>query len=609
MDESLSFQVDLLKSQKESLEKSNSIHLGLLGLTKSAWYYKNFKEPFFQAGGAWNELFGVPIPISADREYLSRLVESTVLYALDDIIEAEKLRPLEGLNERVISREIRIVSSRKWLEASVRIIYDQNDLPEEKYVCFKDITKYKAQFDELTYMAYYDEVTGLYNRNYFVQRLSALVSKAEKSGAALSLVTIELLDHEKIKNSVGLINYDELLQNFGRFLQDFVSEDGKMIAGHLSAQFYAVAIYDSGYTLDSTELIKLIRARLKNPFVLSGGDEISVCANYSISNYPESGHSAFLLLEHNEFILFSMTEKGLRDSCRVFDSCLMESFIENVSIEKRIQTALRQNSFLVYYQPQYNIKTGKLRGCEALIRWPDTDGIFVSPAQFIPIAEKCGAIFPIGRYVLEESFSTYARWKSAAGYDGIMSINISALQIRKPDFVDTVLSLLKKYNLDPDNIEMEITETAFIENTEEAIDRIGTLRGYGVRIALDDFGTGYSSLSYLKNLPIDTLKIDKAFMDTVISDNSTGIITESLVRMVQRLGLETIAEGVESKEQYDFLRKIQCDNIQGFLLGRPMPEADFRRMILSGSAAVDGQAELMDKIALSGDIRTLNSVG
>ncbi|MCR4908960.1 MAG: bifunctional diguanylate cyclase/phosphodiesterase [Lachnospiraceae bacterium] len=609
MDESLSFQVDLLKSQKEKLEKDNSIQSGLLGLTESAWYYINFKESVFQAGGAWKELFGVEVPVTPDREYLSGLVDGAVLYALDDIMEAEELRSPEGTDERVLSREIQVSSNKKWLEGSVKVSYDESSRPVEKYVCFKNITRYKAQYDELTYMAYYDEVTGLYNRNYFVQRLTNMVRRAGKTGAALSLVMIELLDYEKMKNSVGIINYDELLQSFGVFLQDFVSDDERIIAGHLSAQFYAVAIYDSGLTLDSTEIIRLIRARLKNPFVLSSGDELSLAANYSIANYPESGNSAFLLLEHNEFILFSMAEKGLRNSYRVFDSCLMESFMENITIEKKIENALRQKIFQLYYQPQYNIRTGKLRGCEALIRWPDTDGVFVSPAQFIPIAEKSGAIYPIGRYVLEESFSTYARWKSAAGYDGIMSINISALQIRKNNFVDTVLTLLKKYNLDPDNIEIEITETAFIENTEEAIDRIGTLRGHGVRVALDDFGTGYSSLSYLKNLPIDTLKIDKTFMDTVISDNSTGIITESLVRMVQRLGLETIAEGVENREQYEFLKKIQCDNIQGFLLGRPMPEEEFRKMILSGSAAMDGQAELLDRIALSGDKRTMDSVG
>ncbi len=608
MDDSLSFQVDLLRSQKEKIEKNFFIQLGILELTESAYYYVNFKEDAFMSGGSWQELFESEAPQKADREFLERLVDPALLYTLDDVTGAEELRPEEGKTQRFLTREIHIRSNRKWLEAAVRVNYSSDGEPIEKFVCFKDITRFKTQYDELTYMAYYDEITGLFNRNYFVQRLSALINRARLSGTALSLVMVELLDYEKTKNSIGLINYDELLQNFGQFLGELVSDDGKIIAGHLTAQFYAIAIYDSGYKLDSTECIKLIRTRLKNPFVLSSGDELNLTANYAVSNYPESGDSAFVLLEHNELILFSMAEKGQRDCCRVFDSFLMEAFMENVSIEKRMQSAIRDGSFRMFFQPQYNIRTGRLRGCEALIRWPDSDGLYISPAQFIPIAEKSGAILPIGKYVMEESFAAYARWKSAAGYDGIMSVNISVLQIRRSDFVETILALLRKYMLDPDNIEIEITESAFIENTEDAVEKIGTLRGHGIRIALDDFGTGFSSLSYLKSLPIDTLKIDKIFMDTVVSDNSTGIITESLVRMVQRLGLETIAEGVETREQYDFLKKIQCDNIQGFLLGRPMPEEEFRRMILSGSAAVDGEAELLRRIAESEEGRKLHSV-
>ena len=216
---------------------------------------------------------------------------------------------------------------------------------------------------------------------------------------------------------------------------------------------------------------------------------------------------------------------------------------------------------------------------EALIRWWDEKGHMVSPAVFIPIAEESGMIVSIGDWVIEEAIRIYAQWKEKYDCDFVLSINISAIQYRKPDFVSNLIKVLKKYNVDAKAIELEITESVLIKDFVEVVRQLRVLKEYGIKISLDDFGTGFSSLSYLKGLPIDTLKIDKSFVDSVLEDQSTQVITEAIVSMVKKLGYETVAEGVETEEQYQYLRNIECDNIQGYLLGKPMPVKDIEQVI------------------------------
>ena len=235
---------------------------------------------------------------------------------------------------------------------------------------------------------------------------------------------------------------------------------------------------------------------------------------------------------------------------------------------------------MMYVQPQYRTSDKVLRGVEALIRWKDNKSDkMIRPDVFIPIAEKNGTIVPIGTWVMEESIRIYTKWKEKYNYPMLISLNVSAIQYKQTDFVDKVLNILDKYKVSPNEIELEITESILIDDFKEITEKLSILRNIGIRISLDDFGTGYSSLSYLKRLPINTLKIDKSFIDTLITDENTRIITESIIYMVKKLGFETIAEGVETQEQYDYLSAIDCDNIQGYYLGKPMPPEDIEKLI------------------------------
>jgi len=273
-----------------------------------------------------------------------------------------------------------------------------------------------------------------------------------------------------------------------------------------------------------------------------------------------------------------------KDKVLYYNGEILDDFLKNVTIENKLKDAVFQQNFTMYYQPQFRTNDRALRGVEALIRWKDDNGKMISPALFIPIAEKSGAIVPIGTWVIEESLRAFADWKRKYHYPMVLSLNISAIQYRQPDFIDKVLKLMDKYDISPSEIELEITESILIDDFTEITEKLVLLRDIGVKISLDDFGTGYSSLSYLKGLPIDTLKIDKSFIDTVITDENTRIITESIIYMVKKLGFETIAEGVETEEQFRYLNEIDCDNIQGYFLGKPMPSEKIENLLADMTA-------------------------
>lgn len=265
-----------------------------------------------------------------------------------------------------------------------------------------------------------------------------------------------------------------------------------------------------------------------------------------------------------------------------FETPVLTDFLDSIELENKLKKAVFNKDFYMYYQPQYYAGNRRLRGVEALIRWKDDESGMISPSTFIPIAEKNGTIIPIGKWVVEESIKQYAAWRKQFGFPFIMSINISALQNKKDDFVDSIVEVLNKYKVKPGEIELEITESVLIDDFQSVSEKLKMLRDYGIRISLDDFGTGFSSLSYLKKLPIDTLKIDKSFIDTVLTDSATRIITESIINMVKALGIESIAEGVEEEQQYKYLHAIGCDVIQGYLFSKPLSPEEFEAVV-SGS--------------------------
>lgn len=566
----LRYQVDLLTALNQKLSSNIRMYQTICDTSRNAFLYYAFEEDKIETLGNWSYFFDVEIHDIKDISKLYDRVQEAFIFLLRDTMFLEKT------GECSASMECCNAQGKIWMEVEVTVNYDGDGLPIDKVIRFRDITKYKRQNDELVYMAYYDELTGLYNRNYFIRLLSDWVRKAEQEYTIISVMFIDIDNFRKINDGLGMITGDEVVQLVGQFLSELKQEN--VIVSHFNSDLYCIAIYNPVGARSVEHIYRHIKERMKQPFILTDGQELNITVSVGIAEYPEAAGSALELINNAEIVMFKAKHTG-KATIQYFNAPILTEFRTNVEIENKLKAALKNKRFMMYYQPQFDTRTNRLRGVEALIRWKDEDGRMISPSQFIPVAEKSGFIVQIGTWVLEESISTFARWRRDYAYPMILSINISAIQYKKQKFVETLIHILEEYGVDPKEVELEITESVLIDDFEEVTEKLYKLREYGIRISLDDFGTGFSSLSYLKGLPIDTLKIDKSFVDTLETDAATKVITESIISMVKQLGYETVAEGVETAEQMTCLLDMDCDNIQGYLLGRPMPASEIEKLL------------------------------
>ena len=570
MDE-MNYQLDLLKAMNEKLLGSDKMFRMICGTSSNAFLFYSFSEKRFETLGCWERYFEFEVKNSSDFQNILSCVKEKYSSDLESALFCERT------GKTSCSVECEMADGSKWVEFEVTISYDDDSKPSEKIVRVRDITKAKKQTEDLKYMAYYDALTGLYNRNYFVRLLSEWVRKAQVEHTKISVMCMRLDEFRKINDSMGMIAGDEVVQLFGLFLKELQNED--VIASHFYEDMFFVSVYDPFGNNTAERIFRKICERLEDTFyITSGSAEIKSTISVGVSEYPESARNSLELINCAEIVMLQKSEKG-RNSIDYFEAPMLLDFMENIQLENQLKEAIESKDFELYYQPQYDSLSNKLRGVEALIRWRKHDGKLVSPAVFIPLAEKDGLIVQIGNWVLEEGIRSFKKWYDKYKYPMMLSLNISAIQYKRKDFVHKLLRLLEKYQVNPELIELEITESVLIDDFESVVEKLHTLKEYGIKISLDDFGTGFSSLSYLKGLPIDTLKIDKSFIDTVIEDNSTRVITESIIAMVKKLGCETVAEGVETQEQFEYLKGINCDNIQGFLLGKPMPASEVDKLL------------------------------
>lgn len=569
MDE-MHYQLDLLKAMNEKLLGNDKMFRMICGTSSNAFLFYSFKDHRFETLGSWEQYFEFPVQSVADFQNILGCVKGAYVSALEEALYCERS------GQEMMSVECELADGSKWIGFEVTVSYDEKHIPSEKIVRIRDITKSRKQKENLKYMTYYDALTGLYNRNYFVHLLSEWVRKAQDEYTKVSVLCIKLDRFRRINEAMGLLAGDELLQIFGLFLKDLISED--VIVSHFYEDIYYIALYNPFGAGSVDSVFKKICERIEEPFVLSSAEEIKSTISVGIAEYPESGRNSLDLINCAEIVMQQKRESG-ENSISYFETPILTDYIENIQMEDELKTAVETGSFELYYQPQFDSLSQKLRGVEALLRWRNQKGKMISPSVFIPLAEKDGLIVKIGNWVLEEGIRAYKKWYDKYKYPMMLSLNISAIQYKRRDFVHTLLSLIEKYEIDPKLIELEITESVLIDDFDTVVDKLHTLKEYGIKISLDDFGTGFSSLSYLKGLPIDTLKIDKTFIDTVIDDNSTRVITESIIAMVKKLGCETVAEGVETPEQLAYLQGVNCDNIQGFLLGKPMPASEIDKLL------------------------------
>lgn len=561
---------EVLVAENRELRREGKMLRLLCETSNSAFIYYNYQDDRVETIANWNHFFDFQVAHISELDKLYERVEEQYVIPLKEGLFIEKQ------NRERQTFEIKLKERGLCVEVEVNIVYDEQGRPTDKIIRFKDITRMMAQKDELTYMAYYDILTGLYNRNYFVRLLGEFLRRAETENCKVAVMFLDIDDFRRVNDGIGIIAGDDLVQLFGQYLTNLMSSN--VIISHFSTDIYCIGIYDPCGARSVETIYQVIRERLKQPFRMTDGQEISMTVSVGVAEYPESATGTLELINCAEIVMFKAKSQG-KDAIQYFDSMILEDFLQTVTIQNKLKEVVFEQNFTMFFQPQCYAEDGKLRGVEALIRWKDEQGDMISPAVFIPIAEKNGAIVPIGNWVIEKSVQIFATWREKYDYPLVLSLNISAVQCKQDCFINNVLQILKKYSVSPQEIELEITETILVEDFEETKKRLGDLRKTGIRISLDDFGTGFSSLSYLKGLPIDTLKIDKSFVDTLLTDMNTKIITESIIYMVKRLGYETIAEGVETEEQFTYLRELSCDMIQGYYTGRPMPAEGVEKLL------------------------------
>lgn len=566
----LRYQVKLLSAMNNKLTMRDKMFDFIFNTSANAFIYHDFEESQIQIVGNWEQFFDFKFKTASDYSKILEYVDEKNVLQLREVLFLEKKQ------EEKKSYIFQVKGKRAWYECETSVCYNEFMQPLKKVVRFKDVSKNKMQNDELAYMAYYDTLTGLYNRNYFVRILGEWLRKAQDEKNVVTVIFIDIDDFRKINDGMGIVFGDEVVQLLGQYLGDFSSED--IIVSHINSDIFCMAIYNPCSVRSIEHIYTQIQERLKQGFKLSTGEELNITVSMGVAEYPEAAKNALELINCAEIVMFKAKSTG-KNTIQYFDAPILNEFLNNVQIENKLKEAIFNQNFSLKFQPQYYIDGNRLRGVEALIRWRDDDGNMISPAVFIPIAEKNGTIIPIGNWVMGEAIREFALWKQKYGYDMVLSINISALQYKRQDFIDNLMKYVKEYGIEPSEVELEITETVLIDDFKAVIEKMLVLQEYGFRVSLDDFGTGYSSLSYLSGLPLNTIKIDKAFIDTVLVDNATRIVMESIIQMVHKLGYETIAEGVETQEQLNYLQEIGCDVIQGYLLGKPLDSCEIEELI------------------------------
>ena len=448
-------------------------------------------------------------------------------------------------------------STKKWYKIDMKYLADQKNV----IVFFTDITSERQYYQKLKSSAITDIQTGFLNRTGFNESFNIALETARYNKKYAALLILDIDNLQSINDSRGYNEGDALILGVSEVLKQFENH-GVQIFRYGDDEF--ALIINNFDTEDS--LANFIDC-IYESFQIK---QISVSAG--ISFFPSNSELSEELIRFADMAL-QYAKKNGKNNFTYFEPDMQRLFIQKLTLQSKMTTALLENSFSQYYQPQFDIDTGKLRGFEALIRWTDAELGNIPPSIFIPIAEETGLIIPIGRWILRTAVKTLKTWQEKYHFDGVMSVNISPIQLLQDNFIEELDEIVKNEKIDPTLLEIEITEGVFIHKMEETVEKLKAIRERGIRVSLDDFGTGYSSLSYLQSLPLNTLKIDKSFINDITSaDGVQANITSSIIKMVGKMGLETIAEGVEYPEQLDLLTHFKCNIVQGFLRGKPMPQ-------------------------------------
>ena len=431
-----------------------------------------------------------------------------------------------------------------------------------------------AQYELRTaieHQAFHDTLTGLPNRIHIENSLNSSIKSSKQEQSCFATMFLDLDGFKNVNDTLGHDIGDELLKAVAGRLRSNTAL-GNTLA-RMGGDEFAVIINNlhQNEKTEATAIAEKYLSVIQSPFQI-GRHTIKVGASIGISFYPDDGEDLSSLLKHADSAMYQAKYNGKNSVC-LFTPELAAKVKERMDMENDLRQVIKEGGLELYYQPQVCSRTDKRIGVEALLRWNHPTKGFISPDDFIPISEESKLILDIGKWVIEEACRQNAAWQTEGHEPITMAVNISALQFESPDFMETISSALSQSGLDPSYLELEVTERIVMQDVETIIDRLLALRSIGIKISIDDFGTGYSSLQYLQRLPIDKLKVDRSFINEISSTNKTPIL-DSIFILAQSLGLKTIAEGIETQEQLDYVKSLGCDEVQGYFFSKAIQASE-----------------------------------
>jgi diguanylate cyclase (GGDEF)-like protein len=462
------------------------------------------------------------------------------------------------------------------LQLSISAVFNEQGEVSHYAAIFTDLSEIRATEAEMAFLSDHDELTHLPNRHLFLQLVEQALKVARRDSLGCAVLVLDLDHFKDVNDSYGHQLGDELLQQVSKKLKH-LCRDVDVLA-RLGGDEFAILMTQLLSPEDAARMATKLIAELKQPWLLANLYEVTLGASIGISVYPQHASSTLSLLQGADAALYKAKAAG-RNTYTFFSDEFTQAARDRLTIEARLRKAIREGQLRVFYQPQVEIYSGRIIGAEALVRWFDPEQGMISPVRFIPVAEACGLINDIGRFVLHETCRQGQQWLEQGLPKLTLAVNVSPIQFKRFDMKALVTETLAATGFPPHALELELTESALMENEETVIATLNQLRGLGIRLAIDDFGTGYSSLAYLKRFPLDVLKIDKKFIDDIPGSSDDMEIATAIIGIAHTLGFKVLAEGVETATQLEFLRQQRCDHYQGYYCSPPVPADKFELLL------------------------------
>lgn len=576
-EEELRAQFDELQKNDELLRKSEQRYELITSASIDGIYDWDIKNNDMYHSSSWRLMFGYNEYDHVDYyDNWENCIHSDhrerVLDTLDKYFDKE-------INEFCIEYQFKKKDgSYIWIHDKGVAVWDKNNNPIRMAGTLKNIDDRKKWEDKIYNMAYYDSLTQLPNRSSFEEKLSSTLCSAKLSSQKGAVFFIDLDNFKNVNDTLGHEFGDKLIAKVGKELLQCIEDQG--IVSRFGGDEFLIIQPGIECYADSTRLANKILNIFRDPLII-GEHQIFITASIGIAIYPDDGANVNEILKNADTAMYKAKGSG-KNKYQFFQKLMSDEILRKTEISNALRNALNNDEFILYYQPQVDIKTGRIICFEALLRWKHPEWGMVGPNEFIPIAEETGLIIPIGEWVLKNACRQNKVWKDQGyKYDSI-AVNVSSVQLQQSNFLEIIERILNEVDLDPQFLELEITESILMKYIEWNVKILSGLKSMGIKISIDDFGTGYSSLNYLKRLPINAIKIDKSFIDGIHLNSSDNSIVEGIILLAHKMELDVVAEGVEVIGQLNILKDMRCDTIQGYYFSKPYTAEEIEELVKKG---------------------------